>query len=125
MNVEETKKILTVLETAYSDFYKNSKSKNSVLRLWYMTLREFAYEQCNNAVLSLIKESPYPPKISDIIIRIKPQKALNQGVDIHTRKMLEWYENHKADLHSRGLKTAVEFKNEGKSYLDYFAQFEV
>ena len=114
-----------LLKTAYPEFHKDTKDIEPLVNLWYEMLSQYTVEQCMIALQSVIAESPYPPKISDIIIRIKPQKALNQGVDIHTRKMLEWYENHKADLHSRGLKTAVEFKNEGKSYLDYFAQFEV
>ena len=112
MNIDETKQILAVLETAYSDFYKNSTSKESVLKLWHMALREYSYQQCNNAILSLIKESPYTPKISDVITRIKPlQNALPEAKSkFDDRWMFDWYENHKASLHSMGLKTASEFK---------------
>ena len=130
----ETLKIMAILKAAYPDYYRGMKLKDadSIVALWAEMLAPYPYEACAAAVKKLIAESPYVPKISDIVGRVesalKPQLPAYEPISDGERRSAEqlsvWYAGHVAELHAEGKLTAVECKERGLSYLDYFAQFE-
>lgn len=64
MNLEETKKILTVIQTAYPT-YKVERMEDT-LKLWTMMLKDFTYKQVSLSLQVYIYNNKFPPTISDI-----------------------------------------------------------
>ena len=79
MTYDETLQLMSILKAAHPDYYKGMKPKDAeaIVALWAELLEPFPCELCAFAVKRLILESPYVPKISDIVTRVK--EALDTG----------------------------------------------
>ena len=135
MNREDTLRLMAVMKAAFPDYYKHMTRNEgaAVVALWSEMLKGYSTEACNRAVKKLILESPYPPKISDVVreVRESAQPRIGGGswamTDWERRSFEEqqaWYERHEAELHSQGKLTAVECKARGISFEGYCAQFQ-
>lgn len=93
-----------------------------MISLWVEMLSEYSLEQVAKAVKKLIQESPYMPKVSDVVKRITPVKAISAPEPMgewecrSLERMVAWSEFVTKELHSRGLKTLTDFKNEQCAY---------
>ena len=85
MTPSETIQVIEILRRAYPDYLKPLPGENmktmldNTVRLWAELLEPFPLEMCAFAAKRLITESPYPPKISDLIQHIK--ELANAGRD--------------------------------------------
>lgn len=65
MDREEVKQILTIINVAYPNFYKDSDKKAAV-NLWCMMFEEDSLQSVQLAVKTHIATNKFPPKIADI-----------------------------------------------------------
>ena len=82
---------MAVLKAAYPDYYKamNESDLNAVVTLWSTMLAEYSYDECLVAVKNVILESPFPPKISDIVTRIGWKPSLELPAKTNKRSTRE------------------------------------
>lgn len=69
--------MMALLETAYPRFYVNQSAdkKRAAMALWADAFAEYPEEAVRIALVRLIKESPFPPAISDVIQRVESMKS--------------------------------------------------
>lgn len=81
MTYDETLVLMGIMKTAYPDYYKAMRrtEADKTVALWAELLEPFPFEICAFAVKRLIAESPYPPKISDVMQRVK--ETIQAGED--------------------------------------------
>lgn len=72
MTFDDTRKILTVLKTAYpKTFTLPTEEAKRVLNLWYEMLNEYDTEVVAYATKNYIKHNPYPPSIGGLVNEIE------------------------------------------------------
>ena len=107
------------------------EKRHAATKAWAEMLEGYTPESCMAAVKAFVSESPYPPKICDIIERIRGSAQTSvRGKWLVTdwerrslRRMKAWCEAHERKLHSQGKLTAVECKKRGMTFSDYCDQF--
>jgi len=69
----ETLKIMAILKVSYPEYYRGMKREQaeSTVNLWAELLAPYPFGAVELAVKKLISESPYVPKISDVVSRVK------------------------------------------------------
>ncbi|WP_423800032.1 replicative helicase loader/inhibitor [Neobacillus sp. SAB-20_R2A] len=63
MMKRETFELLKAINTFYDQFIVNQEKVN----LWHEVLKGYAYDIVQERLFSFVKESPYPPKIADLL----------------------------------------------------------
>ncbi|MEH7523577.1 replicative helicase loader/inhibitor [Bacillus sp. JJ1503] len=63
MTKRETFHLMTLISMYYEQFELNQEKVN----LWNQVLKGFSVDQLHRNLLDFVAESPYPPKISDLI----------------------------------------------------------
>ena len=83
MNYDETVAIMGILKTAYPEYYRGMKraEADKTVALWAELLEPYPAEACAVAVKRLISESPYAPKISDVINRVKELRSTDSAAE--------------------------------------------
>lgn len=79
MTVEETKKILASIKTAYPEFNRDLASEDdrkAAVRLWHKMLEPFCYEDISRVVIKHIQECKFAPKICEIY---QPVRRLHES----------------------------------------------
>jgi len=68
MTIDETRKLLAVIKTAYPEFNKELQyaEHKSALKLWHKMLAPYNYDECDTALALHIKKCKFAPKISEI-----------------------------------------------------------
>ena len=80
MTFNEMLAILGVIREAYPRYYadKNADDISSTVKLWHEMLLEYPAKLVSYAVKNLIKSSPYPPTVADVIRQIDAVQNVNQ-----------------------------------------------
>ena len=81
MTNDETAVLMGILKTAYPEYYKgmSRQEAENTVSLWAEMLSKHSLEVCMMAVKKLIAESPFAPKIADIVKRIDDTEQLTEN----------------------------------------------
>lgn len=107
ITMEEMKSFLRTLNRAYPTTWKSFTSEDlkGVLELWMRVLKDYSYEQVDNAILAYMKQKhEFPPTTGHIVDLITQQSLIPK--EVHTI-------NHKSSDYARG-KYLRNFLNEVK-----------
>lgn len=120
MSFDESYKVLSVLQIAYPNNYKEltQEKADTTANLWATALSDIPYNLVNKAVKEYILESRFPPTIAEIRDRVKSYhwkavKLLNQhynatvGVHVKTAVYEEWVRSGEP-LDEKTLRQAIE-----------------
>ena len=93
MNKQETVQVITLLASNYDSIAKKDKTqKQFMIASWQSCLEDLEYQDVLKAVKKIMKNSPFPPTISDIRKNLEV-KALPESYKFrHLYKNLEWCE---------------------------------
>lgn len=97
MTREETKAILNILRTNYSNFYKNTTKEEAekIIDLWSTMLADEASYLVTEAVKVLIRSLKYPPTIADVVEKIalltQPQQLTEMEAWQEVRSAISYY----------------------------------
>ena len=72
-------KIMSILKTAYPNFYNDDSDKEAVVNLWHMMFKDVAYEALTAAVKMYISEGRFVPTIADINSKLAGLKKIGRN----------------------------------------------
>ena len=80
MTTRETEMLMAIFKAVYPEYYKGASATDieSAIALWAELLEPYQADVVTFAAKRLISESPYPPKISDVVGRAKELMGIGQ-----------------------------------------------
>ena len=90
MTKRDVFQLLRMIASYYESFVVNQEKVDT----WYRLLHQFSFEAVEENLLAYVTESPYPPKLSDLVK--KPHAASRVVPSCDETKVILWQRNRPA-----------------------------